>query len=183
VIPPHDYGAFRSAASDRRTYDVVLIGAAIPAKRLVEAATLAASCGFRTVAIARHSRMAPAKKQSAIIDKLATICETHVDLDRDAVAKIFGASKYYLSLSSDESCSLAIYEALNAGCVPVVLNTGSAREQIGDCGFVVDDPECAAKAIGQKPRDGRLTERGMRFDRATVRGRLRSATWSDANVD
>jgi len=55
----------------------------------------------------------------------------------------------YCQLSSSEGLPISLLESMSFGCVPVVTNTTSHPETIGDCGFLVPygNPLATAKAI------------------------------------
>ena len=192
VIPPHDYTPFRAASisTSRRKYDVAVVGASIPTKRLLEAAEAALDV-TRPDRSGRPLRVAACVKtydehmaveiynqnyarQRATIEALRKRGVTVVEnATRQTVAEVLGDSVFYLSLSTDESCSLVIYEALNAGCTPIVLESGSAREQIGRHGHVVKDREQAQGCLRTPPKllENQISY-GCKFDREAVRDDL-----------
>lgn len=96
--------------------------------------------------------------------------------NRGKVAKKFGDAKIYLSLSQVESASLAIYEALNAKCIPLVYWCGAALEQIGDEKFLIktlEEQEIREKIdyfLATYDRSG--MKEGMEFDRVKVKKEL-----------
>jgi glycosyltransferase involved in cell wall biosynthesis len=61
----------------------------------------------------------------------------------------FGRATVYAQLSARESFGLALAEAMAAGCVPVVTETGFMPNLVGDTGFLVEygDAEAAVHAI------------------------------------
>jgi len=187
VIPPHDYSAFQreSKPLNERQYDVAIIGAAIPSKELEEAATVAVQAGRRTGAAVKvyNEQMAvdiydqDHQKQMAIVNRLALLgVDVTKNAPREGVAKLLGNSRFYLSLSTNESCSLVIYEALNAGCTPIVLDVGSAVEQLGGCGYAVKGISEVSRLLKGEPKPmEEVLQRGRCFDRGTVRERLLAA--------
>jgi len=64
--------------------------------------------------------------------------ETHINLDRKEISKFMGNAKIFLNPSPIECAALVIYEALNAGCFPVVRRAGSCEEQMGEIGIIYD---------------------------------------------
>ena len=61
----------------------------------------------------------------------------------------FERSLVYCQLSLSEGMCISLLEAMSFGCVPVVTNTTSNPEVVGECGFLVPygDAEKTAKAI------------------------------------
>jgi glycosyltransferase involved in cell wall biosynthesis len=55
----------------------------------------------------------------------------------------------YVQLSAYESFGMALAEAMQCGCVPVVTRRGALPEVVGDAGWYVPygDPDAAARAI------------------------------------
>lgn len=179
VIPPHNYSMFRRSAKPwhERRYDVALVGAAIPSKRLLDAARLTRRLGFSTVAAVKTYEQQMSKaiynqtdlEQADIVQGLRTLgADTVVNASRNVVAELLGESKYYLSLSTDESCSLVIYEALNAGCIPVIKDVGAAKEQLNGRGAVIQSETDAEVALTKYHNNAGVIHRGLQFDRKTV---------------
>lgn len=92
-----------------------------------------------------------------------------INQDRAQMASILNNSKYLLFPSRNESCSLSIYEAMNAGCIPIVRNVGSAREQMGDIGYTFQDDKhiiyAVRKAFSDKQNLQECMDQGELFDK------------------
>jgi glycosyltransferase involved in cell wall biosynthesis len=70
-------------------------------------------------------------------------------LPNEEVQQILSETKVYCQLSYRESFGLALAEAMNQGCIPVVTKRGALPELVGDTGFYVPyaNPEETAEAI------------------------------------
>jgi glycosyltransferase involved in cell wall biosynthesis len=150
VIPPHDYSLFRAHGGNpqaNRRIEFVHIARINGAKekgidvfvdtvhRLKKArqSLLIAICNMNDQASVKYLR----SLDIPIV----------INQDRKQMASILNNSKYLLFPSRIESCSLSIYEAMNAGCVPIVRSVGAAREQMGDLGYTFQDDKHIAYAI------------------------------------
>ena len=85
----------------------------------------------------------------------------------------------YFHPSKDESCSIAVYEALNAGCFPICRATGAVREQLNGLGLIYnkeDDPVPLVKLIleGMDWNVLAIVRRGTLFDKNHVMQELKT---------
>jgi len=64
-------------------------------------------------------------------------------------ARTLAESKVYLQLSRHEGFGVAVMEAMQQGCTPVVSRAGALPEVVGEAGIVVDStvPEVVAEAV------------------------------------
>jgi len=176
VYPPHDYSVFRHEAMSvtERVYDLATVGRVGEKYGALEKfAKICYEYGMRGIIIALVS----VDRHKELLDKLSHEygVEYVYNLPRSKFAKYLAASKVYLHLSEKESCSLAIYEAMNAGCFPVVYDAGAAREQVGDVGIVFKDyTEIDIREIVYRTVDRqRIIDRGRKFDRINVLDRIK----------
>ena len=81
----------------------------------------------------------------------------------------FAIFNNFLILPNDESCSISVYEALNAGCFPVVYDVGAVREQLNGNGIIYKTERPKDQEILTALKySGDRTEfivQGTRFDR------------------
>ena len=175
VIPPHDYSAFRDAAKgyQGREYDLIVVGTLVKGKGLLSSVRLAEDMGLSLVVVGRVQPHNTTESQRVAFHILDTDRVVYVqDAPRRVVADLMGRSMAYLSMSEAESCSLAIYEAMHAGCHIVGRNVGAIEEQLGSTGCIFDTAieaqlgvkaALAARAINRTGRS-----RALLFDRSTV---------------
>ena len=57
---------------------------------------------------------------------------------QDKLKSIYSSAKVYCQLSVYESFGIAVVEAMQCGCIPVVTNRGALPEVVGDAGVIVD---------------------------------------------
>jgi glycosyltransferase involved in cell wall biosynthesis len=179
IIPPHSYTEFRLAAKPYpgRRFDVITVGTLIPDKGLIEAAQLAEDMKLSIVVVGRVQphNMSGSRRIAECLQRGKIIYVQ--DAPRQQVASLMGKSLVYLSMSRDESCSLAIYEAMSAGCHIVGRNVGAIQEQLGGTGCIFEtamDARLGVKAmmsLGEANKAG--MKRAMKFDRGSVQPRLK----------
>src|SRR3989449_5348806 len=84
--------------------------------------------------------------------------------DRD-LRGLLAQAKVYVQPSYTEGFGLALVEAMSAGCVPVVTNSGALAEDVGDAGDLVRDREgeeiaAAIRRALDSPTEGTPRRRG-----------------------
>jgi hypothetical protein len=88
-----------------------------------------------------------------------------------------GKTKVFLHPSPLESCSLVIFEALNAGAYPIVRKAGACEEQLGKEGFVYTNFAEAEKKINEIISQGysieNVMKQGQKFDRMNVKRKIK----------
>ena len=180
VYAPHDYSLFRDQAKpwEERKIDVLVTakyrhswfggkteGAKILKDEIAEAETLYET-GLNVVGIFL------VKDRKDILELLDNVSfEHYINLPRRYVAGFMASSKVLFHPSTAESCSLMIYEGQNAGCIPIVRETGACREQMGDVGLVYTDFEEAKRRIKEVLKTGynidTSMKQGVKFDRVS----------------
>jgi SAM-dependent methyltransferase len=169
VIPPHDYSLFRRRAKPfaDREIDAVTVGVAIHNKGIAEFDAFCQQTGLNGMIITSYSI-----KRDENLEIIGQLKTAHVvNATAHDVATILGNSKVFMLWTETESCALAIYEAMNAGCRCVVKGpAGAAAEQMGPHGRFFFDPRHAERAVldvlenpGPSP-----VEHAKQFDREHV---------------
>ncbi len=172
---PRDYAQLRRAArpwNDRR-YDLCFVGRDSRIKRPDFFIRVVRELGLRAAMVL------PARRETNV--------PAEIDLfeaaDRKVVAEVLGNSRIFLFAPVCEVCPQTVFEALNAGCLPVTNSNGSMPEQIGACGLLFDDDDFAqarehvARALADPHEYGNVSERiaqGTQFDRAGALKRIRA---------
>jgi len=159
IFPPYSYEMFREAAKplSERKYDICYATRTNTAeKRVEEFLRVVKDNNLKGAicAIGGNKHI----EQSGV--------DYWIDVPKSQVAEMMGNSKIYFHPSIYESASVAIYEALNAGCWPVAYETGAIREQVGNFGTVYQrDPD---QIIVQKLKEGwdmgEVVEWGRKYD-------------------
>jgi glycosyltransferase involved in cell wall biosynthesis len=84
-------------------------------------------------------------------DKIAKLKPDNVVLIADAthadLSNLLGKAKIYLHSMIGEHFGISIGEAMAAGCIPIVHNSGGAKEVVGSYGFLYNNVEECIKAI------------------------------------
>lgn len=172
VYPPHDYSAFRRASRPWCDREIDVLTVSPVSKRKEEKVVLRKelgqlqrlhNLGLNVVGLF----LTRDKSEMHLLNNYSF--EIYVNIRRRAVARFMGNSKILYHPSPLESCSLAVYESLNAGCYPVVRLAGACQEQLGTVGYTYTDPMNAKKHIFKVLENeynvSESIERGLLFDR------------------
>lgn len=182
---PLDYSMFRRKAKSwkRRKIDLLLVTGVtkwkvnkyILDKELKYIDRVSKKMGLKTVGLftCRKDR----QYEWDIINNLSF--ETHINISRREVPKFMGNAKIFFHPSPLECAALVHYEALNAGCYPIVRAAGSAEEQLGNVGIIFNELpnmgfwQWLKEDILLMDYDLKWSQRqGMKFDRRTNMRRL-----------
>lgn len=169
TVTPIDYTIFRQKAKVIRPYDVVAIlrGNDYKDKGIQLYSTVIKKLNVNGLLITTtygNNFLTKLKKSGVAYVANKT---------KEEVATFLGSSKTMFLPSYKESCPLVIYEALNAGVLPVTRKVGAVKEQLGGHGFIFNKDNEAHKTLKEAlkfksdPED--LIERGRVFDRENVR--------------
>lgn len=172
IYAPHDYTPFREGAEtfDERPIDVLMVGPLTKSRESshllseeVKEAERLKEAGLNVLGLFI------ARSRSEIVLAKNLSFDSFLNIKRKYVADFMKKSKTLFHPSPLESCSLVLYEALNAGCYPVVREAGACKEQLGDVGFVFNEFEDAKRKIEHVIKEGydigTSIEQGLKFDR------------------
>ena len=171
IIPPYDYSLFRREALnwESRPIDIAYACRIDEDKNIGEFIETVNEYHLKGILLFLI-------KTSVEFDTALKIRNEHgipfaFNLDKEDLSSILGKTKIYFHPSKVESCSIAIYEAMNAGCYVVARDVGAAREQIGmDAGEVYGGG--GAEIVHSRLQNGFVIDeslkRGLRFGKATV---------------
>jgi len=143
VYPPVDVKAFQPA---QKEHLVVSVGRFVPIKNYELIAQVAKLMPDVKFVIA--GRKPP---DVSYYDKIVAIkpdnMDLSVDVTRTDVSALLGRAKIYLHGMVDEPFGISVGEAMAAGCVPVIHNSGGPKEIVGSYGFFYNNVEECVKAI------------------------------------
>jgi len=172
IYAPHDYTPFREGAEpfDDRPIDVLIVGPLTKTREKehllseeVKEAERLKEAGLNVLGLF----LARSRNEVLLAKNLSF--DFFLNIKRKHVAEFMKKSKVLFHPSPLESCSLVLYEALNAGMYPVVREAGACKEQLGDVGVVFNEFEDAKKHIEQTIKAGydvkASVEQGLKFDR------------------
>jgi glycosyltransferase involved in cell wall biosynthesis len=89
------------------------------------------------------------------------------DLPKFKINSIISKAKVYLHTMINEHFGISIVEAMAAGCIPIVHNSGGPKEIVGNLGFIYSDPLECKKYIEKAMRESfdlkKIIERAQEF--------------------
>jgi len=145
VYPPVDIDRFKRAPSKEKF--VVTIGRFVPEKNyemVVEVAKLLPDVKF--VIIGR-------KQDATYYEKIESIKPANLklppDLPENETISQLAKAKVYLHAMVGEHFGISIVEAMASGCIPVIHNSGGAKEIIEDVGYVYTSAQECSEAVRQ----------------------------------
>ncbi|MCL2288672.1 MAG: glycosyltransferase [Candidatus Bathyarchaeota archaeon] len=145
IYPPVDVEDFSPAEKEPL---VVSIGRFDPDKNYETIAKVARQMpNVKFVIVGRKSLADP------YYDKIVALKPENMDLIVDAtrvtVSALLSKAKIYLHGMIGEHFGISVGEAMAAGCIPVVHNSGGPKEIIGNYGFLYSTAEECVKVIGE----------------------------------
>jgi glycosyltransferase involved in cell wall biosynthesis len=145
VYPPVDVENFKPAQKESL---VVSIGRFTPVKNYELTLQVAKRLpDVKFIIVGRKTSNDP------YFDKLAALKPDNVDLiagaTRAEVSILLGRAKIYLHSMIGEHFGISVVEAMAAGCIPVVHNSGGPKEAVGNYGFLYNNVEECVKAIAE----------------------------------
>ena len=179
VVPPYDYSIFRDKVEGKfnRSFDVAYLARAHPDKDLETFCRTVQVLNLRGV-LAVLCKDGIQRQYAVSLSQKYKEVSFLINADKAALADFLGNTKVYFHPSKDESCSIAVYEALNAGCFPVCRATGAVREQLNGLGLIYneeDDPVPLVKLVleGMDWNIQTIIRRGILFDKNHVMRELK----------
>jgi glycosyltransferase involved in cell wall biosynthesis len=143
IYPPVDVESFKPLQKELL---VVSVGRFVPTKNyelIVEVAKQMPDVQF--IIAGRKSL------NDSYYDKIVSLKPDNLTLDANAtldnVSVLLGRAKVYLHCMVGEHFGISVGEAMAAGCVPVVHDSGGPVEIVSGLGFLYDDVEECVKAV------------------------------------
>ena len=172
VYPPVDVERFKPAKKENL---VATVGRFVPSKNyemVLEVAKQLPDTDFEIIGIKQdpkyHDRINASKPKNVTL---------LTNLAQGEVASRLARAKVYLHTMINEHFGISIVESMASGCVPVVHDSGGAREAIGDLGYryntVKDCVNCIKKALQADADIGRLIERAKMFSSKRFREEIK----------
>ncbi|MCL2642578.1 MAG: glycosyltransferase [Candidatus Bathyarchaeota archaeon] len=143
VYPPVDIKDFKPA---QKEHLVISVGRFVPTKNYEMIIQVARQLSNVKFVIVGRKRV-----NDSYYDKISALKPDNVDLNIDAtratVSGLLGKAKVYLHGMIGEHFGISVVEAMAAGCIPVVHNSGGPKEAMGNYGFLYNNPEECVKVI------------------------------------
>lgn len=144
VYPPVDIEEFKPAQKKEQL--VISVGRFVPTKNyetIIQVAIQLPNVKFVIVGRKRPN--------DPYYDKIAKLKPDNVELNADAthdyISDLLSKAKVYLHCMVGEHFGISIGEAMAAGCIPVIHNSGGSKEIVGNHGFLYNNTEECVKAI------------------------------------
>jgi glycosyltransferase involved in cell wall biosynthesis len=143
VYPPVDVEDFKPV---QKKLLVVSVGRFVPTKNYEMIAQVARQMpDVHFVIIGRKCSIDP------YYDKIVALKPDNMDLNADAtrvnISDLLSQAKIYLHGMVGEHFGISVVEAMSAGCIPVVHNSGGPKEIIGNYGFLYNNSEECVRVL------------------------------------
>lgn len=163
VYPPADVEDFHLAPKENF---VVSVGRFVPTKNyetIIHVAKLMPDLQFLIIG-RKHT-------QDAYYEKIKKLKPANVELLTDVrrleMVSILSKAKIYLHAMIGEHFGISVVEAMAAGCIPIIHNSGGTKEAIGNLGYVYNTlPECVDciyRALDSKTEPEKIAEHARMF--------------------
>jgi alpha-1,2-mannosyltransferase len=174
VYPPVDIEKIKPASKENL---VVTVGRFVKGKNyetVLEVARLLPTINFMIIG---------RKQDPNYFEKLRILKPNNVtlltDLSQEELFREIARAKVYLHTMIGEHFGISIVEAMAAGCIPVVHNSGGQREVVGKLGFLYNDvkdcKECILKAMSKDDTDiHKIITFAKNFSSENFRNRIRN---------
>jgi glycosyltransferase involved in cell wall biosynthesis len=150
---------------------VVTVGRAIPPKRLELFWKVASLCPKHEFAMLLTQDPGHVEYSERLSKGSPANGRTIFDPSKETYHALLGEAKVYLHLMEGEHFGITIVEAMSAGCVPVVHDSGGPKEVVNEeTGFrwqnIDDVPGMIEEAVESSPSSAcRLRAEGFKFER------------------
>ena len=163
VYPPVDIGDFKPVPKKSL---VVSVGRFVPTKNYEMIAQVARQMPDVNFVIVGRKRSA-----DPYYDKIVALKPDNMTLNADAtradISDLLGEAKIYLHGMVGEHFGISVVEAMAAGCIPIVHNSGGPKEAMGNYGFLYNNSEECVKvlreALQSKINPNDIVERAKMF--------------------
>jgi len=173
IYPPVDVEKFKPASKENI---VVTLGRFEPSKNydvVNEVANVMPEVEFKIIGI-KQDIMYYRKIRDSKPDNVALL----TDLTRDEVISELAKAKVYFHTMVNEHFGISIVEAMASGCIPVVHNSGGAREAVGNLGLryntVEDCADLIKTAMQTNVNTNMLVERAKEFSSERFREKIKN---------
>lgn len=163
VYPPVNVTDFQPASKENF---VVSVGRFVPTKRyevIVEVAKKMPNLKFIIIGRRRPGDTYYEK----IVAKKPVNLQIIDDATRDEIISKLGRAKIYLHAMIGEHFGISIVEAMAAGCIPVVHNSGGPKEAMGPYGYTYNNisecVDCINKALASEYDPQEIAQRAKLF--------------------
>jgi len=167
IYPPVDVEDF--APLEPREKTVISVGRIVPAKNFLEVAMIASK--MRNVVFKIVGVIQDEEYYDTLLRMKPSNLQILPDLPRSALLSELGKASAYLHCVRKEHFGISVVEAMAAGCIPVVHESGGPKEIVnGGYGYTYRTIEDAVEAISRIIYDDELRRRMTK--EVTVRARL-----------
>lgn len=178
IYPPIDLESFKS--NDKKRDGVVTIGRFTPIKNQLEQIEIAQKnpdITFRLLGTGSEKKKY-FQKLAKEAEKLENI-ELHVNLPIDKFIDIVKSSKFFMHNMRNEHFGIATVEAIAAGCIPIVHNSGGQKEIVPYPELRFNEKEEAIQILKRLQNENldryrnRLQQYIKRFDEKVFKNKIR----------
>jgi glycosyltransferase involved in cell wall biosynthesis len=132
IHPPVDISSYSFHKSQSRQHSVISLGRFAPDKKQLEQIKLAQSMpnlDFHIVGFVNNKNYFNQCEEFVRLNQMKNVT-LHPNTTHAQVIELLGRSKFFLHVLADEPFGITAVEAIAAGCIPLVHDSGGQRETV-----------------------------------------------------
>jgi glycosyltransferase involved in cell wall biosynthesis len=132
IYPPVNISSYSKSKSQSRQNSVISLGRFSPDKKQLEQIKIAQSLPdieFHLVGFVNNNKYFKQCEEFIRVNRIENVT-LHPDATQTHVIELLGRSKYFLHVLENEPFGITTVEAIAAGCIPLVHDSGGQRETV-----------------------------------------------------
>jgi glycosyltransferase involved in cell wall biosynthesis len=132
IYPPVDISSYSKNKSQPRQNSIISLGRFSPDKKQLEQIKIALSLpdlDFHMVGFVNNNNYFNRCEEFVRLNQITNVT-LHPNTTHSQVIELLGQSRYFLHVLADEPFGITAVEAIAAGCIPIVHDSGGQRETV-----------------------------------------------------